>query len=316
MLRQIPAPLQTIYFNLAQQAIHRAPASVFTRRVAGRTYLSAQERHGAARVQRQIGPADDPDAIREADRLKAEAQAAKNARKLVSALRRAGVSAPTPAMGRVLEVLSNAGLFESGAVVLVGTLAYACYSAPLGFYLPPDLMATEDIDLSVVSFAVRHIEQTDILAILKRADPSFEPIFNSGHSTSLPSKFRSANTMIVETITSLRRSENPIDVPELRSSATALRYQDYLVEEPERLVALYGAGVPLLAPQPARYAVHKLIVAQERSELFKREKDLAQARALFEAAPADAISDALDDARRRGRKWATAVDRGLQLASL
>lgn len=314
MLRPIPAPLQTIYFNLAQQAIHQAPASVFTRRVAGRTYFSAQERHGAVRVQRQIGPVDNPDAAREAQRLRAEAQSAKNARKLVAVLRRAGIGAPAPAMGRVLEVLSNAGLFESRAIVLVGTLAYVCYSAPLGFFLPPDLMATEDVDLSVVSLAVRHIEPCDLLAILKRADPSFEPIFNSGHGSSLPSKFRSASTLIVEAITHQRRSENPIEIPELRSSATALRYQDYLVEEPERLVALYGAGVPVLAPQPARYAVHKLIVAQERPTQFKRNKDLAQARALFQAIPPDLLEDALDSARGRGRKWAGAVDRGLKLA--
>lgn len=316
MLRQIPAPLQTIYFNLVQQAIHDAPASVFTRRVAGRSYFGAQERHGATRIQRQIGPADDPEAMREAKRLKAQAEAAKNARKLVSTLRRAGLAAPTPAMGRVLEVLSNAGLFEHGAVVLVGTLAYVCYSGALGVYLPPDLMATEDIDLSVVSLAVRRIEPTDLLEILKRADRSFEPIFNSGHGSKLPSKYRAANTMIVETITNLRRSGNPVDIPELKSSAVALRYQDYLIEEPERFVALHGAGVPILAPRPARYAVHKVMVAQERPEQFKREKDWAQARALFEAVPGDLLSEALDDARARGRKWAALVESGLKQAGL
>lgn len=316
MLKHIPAPLQTIYFNLLQQAAYDAPASVFTRNVAGRVYFSAQERHGAVRFQRQIGPVDDEAAKREAGRLKARAEAAKNARKLVSTLRRAGISAPNPAMGRVLEVISSAGLFERGAVVLVGTLAYVCYSPALGMYLPPDLMATEDIDLSVVSLAVRQIEPADLLEILKRADMTFEPVFNSDHGSKLPSKYRSANTMIVETITNLRRSENPVDVPQLKSSAIALRYQDYLVEEPEKFVALHGAGVPILAPRPARYAVHKLIIAQERPEQFKREKDWAQARALFDAVPRDLIDEALDDARSRSRKWAVLVEKGLKLAGL
>lgn len=315
-MKPIPAPLQTVYFNLAQQATADAPASVKVVGVKGKRYFKAEERHGATRISRHIGPVEDGSARAEAERLKAHAEAVKAARKLVSVLRNAGVPGPTPIMGRILEVIANARLFESGALVLVGTVAYACYAAPLGVFLPPDLMMTEDLDLSVVTLASKRIAKIDLLDVLRRADPTFQPIFNSGHTTDLPSKFRASNTMIVETITSRKRGESPVAVPEIGSSAVALAFQEYLVEEPERLVALHGAGVPILAPRPARYAVHKLMIAGERHDQFKRMKDLTQAQALFAAVPPDLIDEALEDACRRGRKWKEAIEKGRKLADL
>jgi len=72
-------------------------------------------------------------------------------------------------------------------------------------------------------------------------------------------------------------------------------------------LALYGPGVQVSVPQPARYAVHKLIVAQVRSASSgKRGKDLAQATELFEALEINdpgAIEDALADAQGRGATW-------------
>jgi hypothetical protein len=47
---------------------------------------------------------------------------------------------------------------------------------------------------------------------------------------------------------------------------------------------LHGAGVHVLVPAPQRYAVHKLIVAQQRptAAAAKRDKDLQQAEGLLE----------------------------------
>ena len=70
-------------------------------------------------------------------------------------------------------------------------------------------------------------------------------------------------------------------------------------------------------PDPARYAVHKLIVASERpAATAKRKKDLLQAQELIEAhrlqRNADRIEQALDDARKRGPKWRKAINRSLE----
>ena len=72
----------------------------------------------------------------------------------------------------------------------------------------------------------------------------------------------------------------------------------------------------MTVPQPARYAIHKLIVAQvRRASSAKRQKDLIQARELIAAldtANPGAVKDALADARRRGAKWKAAIDRSLR----
>jgi hypothetical protein len=84
-----------------------------------------------------------------------------------------------------------------------------------------------------------------------------------------------------------------------------------------RAVALYNAGVAIVVPQPARYAVHKLIVAQERrTNRIKRMKDLAQARELMtilQETDPHALDDALEDARSRGPQWRTHINSSLCL---
>lgn len=315
--RPIPGALQTLYLDLLQQARADAPASVYTANIKGRQYLKADERHGAQRIIRHIGPADDEDAQRVAGRLRAQAQNAKNTRKLVQALRDAGIPSPPRNMGRVLEVLSAARLFETGGVVLVGTAAYIGYSAALGVYLPSQLMATQDVDLSIVAVAIKASAPLDLAEILKRADPTFAPRFDSSFPNAPPSQFAAGDGLLVGTITNRRRVD-PITVPQLKVSATGLAFQDYLTEGPENFVALYGAGVPVLAPRPSRYAIHKLMVAGRRPEgaRAKRDKDIMQAKALFEAVPADYLQDAIDDANARGRNWRLGLAKGMKLAGL
>lgn len=314
----IAPSLQTVYLDLLQSATPEAPASVVQRSVAGHSYLQANERRGGARRVRHLGRADDPEAKTEAERIKRAAEGAKRRRSLVAALRGAGVPGPSAPMGKVLEVLANAGLFESECVVLVGTAAYIVYSAALGFVLPAGSMTTQDIDLSVVSLALDRQPEIDLLEVLRCADPGFAPEQNPLRATMAPSKFRGRDGLLVEVITSPRRGDaSPTPVAKLRASAEALRYQDYLVEGAERAVCLYGSGVPVLVPRPSRFGVHKLIVAGLRpeGEGARRRKDLAQAAAIrdaFAVANPDAWQDALDDATRRGRAWRSLVEAGVK----
>jgi hypothetical protein len=103
----------------------------------------------------------------------------------------------------------------------------------------------------------------------------------------------------------------------LEAGAAPLQHIDWLISEPVRTVALWGAGVPINVPQPARFAVHKLILAQKRHAgmRVKRQKDLAQADALIEALLVNdpyALQDAMDDARAQGRNgWSVPIERSL-----
>ena len=69
--------------------------------------------------------------------------------------------------------------------------------------------------------------------------------------------------------------------------------------------------------QPARYAVHKLILAQKRFEgsRAKHGKDLAQATAFIQALEIEdqfALQDALHDASSQGKGWADPIARSLK----
>jgi hypothetical protein len=73
-------------------------------------------------------------------------------------------------------------------------------------------------------------------------------------------------------------------------------------------------------PPPIRYAVHKLLVAQERKPSSpKRAKDLKQAQDLIDVlleTDAAAFEDALQDARTRGPKWRKNIDASLRKVHL
>lgn len=68
-------------------------------------------------------------------------------------------------------------------------------------------------------------------------------------------------------------------------------------------------------PQPARYAVHKLIVAQERkrADALKAQKDLEQSfdlQSALEKLDPESLSEAFEDARSMGPGWKRRVDAG------
>jgi len=102
-----------------------------------------------------------------------------------------------------------------------------------------------------------------------------------------PSRFRTADGFLLDLITPMRRRSdtNPLPMDELDAGAAPVQYLDWLTEDPAPTVALWGSGVPINIPQPARFAVHKLILAQKRDvgSRPKRQKDLAQADALIDA---------------------------------
>jgi hypothetical protein len=319
-MKPLPLNVQTLYADLTQGLTFLAtpPASVFTQTIRGKPYLYAAEKHGAVRITRYLGLAEDPETTERAQNIRRAAQDAKGRRTTVSMLKRAGLPAPTLAMGRLLEAIAKAGLFNNG-IVLVGTAAYQIYPALVGAALSTAALTTQDADLAAASLAVTtDTEGESLLDVIKRADPTFAPQPSLDPRT-LPWRFRSAAGLELEVVTRHRRradEEHPVLIPHLSCSAQPLRYLEFLIADPIAAVALYGAGVPVTVPQPTRYAIHKLIVAQLRhAGSAKRQKDLVQARELIAAldsANPGAVKDALADARQRGGKWKAAIDRSLR----
>lgn len=315
-MRSIPLNFLTLYADLAQNVglADVQAGSVTTRTIKGRTYLYVTSKDGSTRQQRSLGPANDPAAQAEAARIRNAAEQVKGLRSTVSALKQARIPAPSLPLGRVLEVVRNAGLFERG-VVLIGTAAYQTYACIVGAYLPNAAIMTNDADLLVASF-VGTEEQQDMETILQRADPSFKARMQQ--EDRLPKVFKADNNLSVDILTKFGRGrKSPILIEELGCSAEALPFMEYLAEESIEAVVLYGTGVLVRVPPPLRYAVHKLLIAQERSGRFlpKKPKDLAQARDLidiFLETDSSALEEVLDEARGRGPKWKKNINASLR----
>ncbi len=314
-MRRIPLNIMTLYADLTQRLEIRdvRPGSISTKTDKGKKYLYAVQKDGRTRVQRYLGPATDAGAKHEADRIRRAEMEAKGLRSTIAALKHARLPAPSLAQGRILEVLANAGLFERG-MTLVGTVAFQTYAGVVGAYLGAAAYATNDLDISAAEFVAAEKEE-DFGSILKRADPSFEPHWHAADT--LPRIFKSENFQ-VDVVTRHRRGRrSPVLIEELGCAAAALSFQEYPAEETIDVPILYGAGVLVRVPTPARYALHKLIVAQQRkpTELAKKQKDLRQAKELLDILidlDDGALQDSLDEVRDRGRGWKTAINASLR----
>jgi hypothetical protein len=123
----------------------------------------------------------------------------------------------------------------------------------------------------------------------------------------------------VEFLTPLRGSDRVTkkraEIRQLGVPAIPLRFLDYLIDGAVPAVALGRRPVLVRVPQPARYAVHKLIVAQERkrAHALKAQKDLEQSfdlQMVLEKLDPESLSEAFETARSMGPGWKRRVDAG------
>jgi hypothetical protein len=92
---------------------------------------------------------------------------------------------------------------------------------------------------------------------------------------------------------------------------------DYLLEAPIAVPIIDGGAALVNVPDPARFALHKLIVAVSRpvTTQAKAMKDLHQAGELIEALIDDRPGDlelALKSANARPKGWRTKLRRGIE----
>lgn len=311
--------LQTLFADLVQQVFSAPRAGTpYVHVRDGVEYLYAKIRVGTDRTDLFLGRAADPAIQGQVEALKRGMALARSRRATVSLLKRAGFAGPDRILGATLDSLAFSGLFREGAV-LIGTSAYMMSEALVGAFLPEPTLMTGDIDLATADLALSAEPPEALHKILRRADPTYEPVMQlDGRKPA--SRFRNGGGFLVDLITPTRRKSdtNPLPLRHLDAGAAPLQHIDWLISNPVPTVALWGAGVPIAIPQPARYAVHKLILAQRRdaANSIKRQKDLAQARALIKALQASdtfALEDVLEEARSKGKKgWAEPIGRSLR----
>lgn len=330
---QILFNFQTLYSELAQRALDATFTSEFdvtgrfvTSEVKGRRYwyYDGKVKDGK-KARTYVGPVDDEEITKRVERFKELKEDAKQRRQLVRTLvREALLPAPENFAGQVVEALAEAGFFRLRGV-LVGTVAYQCYSAVLGIRLASSAMVTADADFAQfhsISVAVQD-GMPPVLDTLRAVDKTFREIPSQADSR-VTSQFVTKNSYKVEFLTPNRGSDEnggrPAPMPALGgASAQPLRFLDFLIYQPIRAVMLHGAGVPVTLPAPERYAVHKLIVAQRRlgdkDGTAKSRKDLAQAcalmRAFVELRRLPDLADVYVEACDRGPTWRELIFKSL-----
>jgi len=323
-IRRLSLTAQAAYADLLSRiqedsilALEGAPV---LRERSGRKYWYAVQRIGDQIQDRYIGP-DSPEVRAQVDRARAVNEDRKHRSRQNSSLanmcREGGMPRIDAQTGKVLLVLSKSGLFRLRAV-LVGTHAFRCYPAMLGVTIPEAAAVTEDIDVA----AFRSIS----LALDDHLDPDLEQaLAMAGEFVARPNLYSEAtawrdrdSASLVELLTPNQGpdSDTPVELPAMGAFAQPLRFLDYLIHEPVPAVALYRSGLLVNVPQPARYAIHKLIVSVRRhpSAAVKSRKDTEQSAALIailsEDRP-DELQFALEEALERGPRWRELVARGV-----
>jgi hypothetical protein len=325
MATPLPATLQTLYAELvercAQDRLDRdfdVGGSFFRKTRNGRVYWYFRSpMAGGERSTRYVGP-DSPELGRLIEAHGAAKGDYRERRRLVTALQRAGLRGPDPLTGRVLQALSDAGVFRMRAVV-VGSVAYQTYGGLLGVVTSARNAQTEDLDiaqfpsikLQAISLAVEDAADMPLGEILAGVDPRFRPAPSLGA--------RAATRFVldggryrVDVLTPNRGpdSDEPVALPAIGGEGQPMRFLDFLIYQEVRAVALHGEGVLVNVPAPERFALHKLLLGRARvgtgESQAKSAKDLRQAAELISVL-ADQRPYELRDLWRelndRGPKW-------------
>lgn len=291
---------QTLYAQLQEEASVFA-AVIFEQGIAGSPYLNHangydywywQVAEPDGKLRRLSLGRDTPETRALVERLKTRKQEAGEAvaalKETTRAFLASGGMHMEAAHFRVMEHLARAGLFRK-SLVLVGSHAFTALGNQLGLRWGNQLK-TSDMDFArAIGIALAlpgNAEQVDVLTAARELDPSFFAVPQLDHrqpSTAIISR-KTRIKLDFLTVHAAAESDPPRYFPDLGIAATPLRYMDYLLGGLNRRGLVIGSyAFPVNLPDPARFGIHKLVIAQlRRSEgETKSQKDIRQADELI-----------------------------------
>lgn len=320
LYRELGAAAQTAYaelYELTQAAeAARSPAlvsgNVGYKTIRGRRYAywAFKEIDGRKR-EYYLGPEGPAIAAIEAARVRGAPTLAAISRQAAASVAHGCVATP-PKHFRIAKRLAEYQFFRAGAL-LVGTHAFIAIGNQLGIAWGS---GTRTLDLDFghsgpggnVALALPANLKVNTGDALRSLEMGFLPAL--GGTKGLTSHYVSEREpeLRIDFLTSMRRIDAPVIAPDLGIELSPLKFFEYLLVSPTQGVLIDRNDACIInLPDPARYGLHKLIVAAERGVRNpKHDKDILQALALIEwhlARAPDALAEAWSDLVRRGPGW-------------
>ena len=287
------------------------PGEFVTKIIKGSTYHYFQTILPGGRPQVYIGPNNAQVhrliAARESGKVHADADQ-KMFQRLAAQIIAGDVVPKMPEVARIVARLANCGVFRIGGV-LVGTIAYQILGPHLGVVWESSPRMTQSVGLAVPNLTA------EVPAAIDSLEAGFFPVPRLNVNAPFTLNTVRGQVLRIDLLTpAMRGATEPIFIPRLNAAATPLEYLDYLIESPINAVMVDG-GTPCLVkvPQPARFALHKLIISQmgDAASAAKAREDLFQAKNMITLLKDDWPGDlelAINSLAERGDSWLEKVE--------
>lgn len=295
------------------------PGSFAVKTVKGHRYWYYQFTEPSGKL-RQLFVGPDTDAVHHLIERSKQAAAGDSLIPLARSAIALGCAFMVPRQLQVIRRLAEYGFFRAGGV-LVGTHAFLAIGNMLGVRWG-ETSRTQDIDFAHAGKNLAVALPADIEVQTHKAIESlnmgFLPV--SGLSTKAGATYLNPREpeFRLDFLTTLHRGgDAPYEHPALHVMLQPLKFMEFSLEQVQQAVLFGSDGTVAVVnvPHPARFALHKLLVAGERRGTFaaKSTKDLQQAAALLSflqnSRPWE-IEEALADLRRRGKGWMARFQHG------
>ena len=175
-------------------------------------------------------------------------------------------------LNHVLRRFYAAGILDE--FMLIGS--WCLYFYRFHFNSPQGLPAFRTLDVDfLIPNAKRVKNKADVSQLLK--EEGFVPTFSRANGLV---KYDHPELQVEFLVPEIGKGQDgPVAIKALSISAQSLRYLDLLIDYP-RLISF--EGMQILVPEPAAFALHKLIVSSRRMKQEKQKSDLETGVGLLE----------------------------------
>lgn len=216
-------------------------------------------------------------------------QAIESMKRTVAAYRASGGVPNEPAHFKIIALLAQQNLFRKG-IFVIGSHGFLSICNALGISSNNAFIRTTDIDFprpQGVALAIPDERKSllDVPSTIKSFDKNFFLVPQLDEKNPSTSLLNNHSKVKVDFLTVNRGSNKPVFFDDLGIAAEPLRFMDYLLGgEPLKGMIIGNYAIPVQLPNPVRFAIHKLIISQERQSYFKAksQKDVAQAAILLD----------------------------------